>query len=465
MPTRHDKNCLIFTEPGKRGETTTGKVSSVFDCIHLFFGCPAVRLEGRKRPLRQLFSWIFVRLESMHLDANTLFLVTINVEAVLGLLLLFAWIQNARARALAWWGCAHLLRANAVALYGMRGTVPDIVAGDIAIAILLTTFAIIWTGARVFSGRPPRMLYLFAGAAVWLLLCRIPSFAEWSDGRLLASSAIIAAYLGLAAHELWRGRAERLVSRSPAILILSALSALFLLRTPLGAVLPWLPVNPLADSVWSTMFSFEALLFTLALAFLLLAMAKERTEARHKTAALLDPLTGVTNRRVFLQAAARLAARQLADPRPVAVLIFDIDHVRSINDRFGDALGDRVLQIFARIARANLTPTDLIGRIDGEEFAAVLVGADNERAVSVAERIRFGFADAARCIEAELVGATATVGIVTAANGALEIAPLLAQADKALARAKARGGNRAQVEEFVPTAKHGAAVTQVQTAA
>jgi Diguanylate cyclase, GGDEF domain len=305
-----------------------------------------------------------VRWESVHLDANTLFLVSINVEAVLGLLLLFKWIQNAGIGALAWWGCAHLLRANGVALYGMRGTVPDFVSGDLAIAILLTTFAITWTGARVFGGRSPRTSALFAGAVVWLLLCRIPSVAEWPDGRLLASSGIIAAYIGLTAFELWRGRRGRLVSRSPAMFILFALGSLFLLRTPLAAMLPWSPTSQTVGNVWSTMLSFEALLFTIAVAFLLLALAKERTEARHKKAALLDPLTGVANRCAFLQAASQLAARQLANPRPVAVLMFDIDHVRSINDRFSDALGDRVLQIFAQTARAHLAPWDLVGRVD-----------------------------------------------------------------------------------------------------
>ena len=60
----------------------------------------------------------------MDLDVNTLFLVTIYVEAMLGLLLLFAWIQNSSIHAVAWWGCAHLLRAASVVLFGMYGSVP-----------------------------------------------------------------------------------------------------------------------------------------------------------------------------------------------------------------------------------------------------------------------------------------------------------------------------------------------------
>ena len=66
-------------------------------------------------------------------------------------------------------------------------------------------------------------------------------------------------------------------------------------------VLPWSPTSQVFDSVWLTVLSFEALLFTIAIAFILLAMAKERTEFRHKTAALVDPLTGIANRRAFLR--------------------------------------------------------------------------------------------------------------------------------------------------------------------
>ena len=62
----------------------------------------------------------------MNLDVNTLFLVTIYVEAILGLLLLFAWVQNTAIRAVAWWGFAHLMRAGSVVLFGMYGSVPDL---------------------------------------------------------------------------------------------------------------------------------------------------------------------------------------------------------------------------------------------------------------------------------------------------------------------------------------------------
>jgi predicted signal transduction protein with EAL and GGDEF domain len=300
----------------------------------------------------------------MGLDVNTLFLVTIYVEAMLGLLLLFAWIQNANIRAVAWWGCAHLLRAGSVMLFGMYGSVSDAISIDLANAILFTAFAVTWTGARVFDGRDVQPVYLVGGAIVWLLACRAPLFQESIEARVLLSSGLITAYTWATAYEFWRGRGEPLVSRWPAIFLLFAHGALFLLRTPLSQILPWSPTHQVFDSVWLSVLSFEALLFTIAIAFILLAMAKERTELRHKTAALVDPLTGIANRRAFLEGATTITMRP-NDTKHAVMLLADLDHFKSINDRFGHAVGDHVLQVFAETVNAALGPSDLFGRLGG----------------------------------------------------------------------------------------------------
>ena len=275
----------------------------------------------------------------MSLDINTLFLVTIYVEAMLGLLLLFAWVQNSEIMAVAWWGSAHLLRAASVVLFGMYGSVSDLISIDLANAVLFTAFAVTWTGARVFDGRAPSPLGLFGGAALWLFVCRMPIVTESIDARVLISSGIITGLYLADGVRILAGRSEPLVSRWPAIFMLFAHGALFLLRTPLSAILPWSANSQVFESVWMTVLSFEALLFTIAIAFILLAMAKERTELRHKTAALVDPLTGIANRRAFMEGGALLARRHESMPKPAAVLLIDLDHFKQINDTFGH--GDR----------------------------------------------------------------------------------------------------------------------------
>jgi len=397
----------------------------------------------------------------MNLDVNTLFLVTIYVEAILGLLLLFVWAQNTAIHAVAWWGFAHLMRAASVALFGLYGVVSDLISIDLANAVLFTAFGLTWTGARVFDYRRPRLVLLFGGAIAWIVLSRVPVFADSFNTRVLLSSGIITCYTWATAYEFWRGRAEPLVSRWPAIFMLFAHGALYLLRTPLAAMLPWLAVgNQVFESVWLTVLSFEALLFTIAIAFIMLAMAKERTEHGHKTAALIDPLTGLANRRAFLQDGEAQLSRQGANPRPTAVMLIDLDHFKTINDRFGHAIGDRVLEIFADVASGCIRRMDLLGRLGGEEFAALLIDTTRERAQIVAEEIRARFATAAREVDGRPVTGTVSIGIVISQDAVLDLTALLAQADHALYCAKDNGRDRIEVaslEMILERARRGAA--------
>lgn len=381
----------------------------------------------------------------MHLDVNSLFFVTVHVEAMLGLLLLFAWAQNTKIPAVAWWGTAHLLRAFSIMLFGMYGSAPEWISIDLANILLFTAFAVTWNGARVFDGRRPEPLYLVAGAVVWLLLSRLPIVADSRGALVLLSAGIVTTYTWLTAYEFWRSRDEPLVSRWPAIFMLFAHGSLYLLRTPLSAMLPWSGGDQMLASVWFTVLSFEGLLFTIAIAFILLAMAKERTELRHRNAAMIDPLTGMANRRAFFDEAGQLLKRPALRPRPVAVLVIDLDNFKSINDRYGHAVGDRVLQIFAEAANANLRTGDRIGRLGGEEFAAVLHDTGSDLAFHMAERIRTSFSEATGDVNGRPVRATLSIGLVIAEDGTQGLDQLLARADQALYLAKERGRDRVEI--------------------
>jgi diguanylate cyclase (GGDEF)-like protein len=286
---------------------------------------------------------------------------------------------------------------------------------------------------------------MVTGAVLWLLICRLPVLVDAVAARALIASGIITTYTWLTAFEFWRGREEKLVSRWPAIFMLFAHGALFLLRTPLVLLLPWSPTDSILGSVWLTVLSFEALLFTISVAFILLAMAKERTELRHRNAAMIDPLTGIANRRSFLQDAQSLAKRHGAGPKPIAVLLIDLDHFKSINDRFGHALGDRVLEIFTQAARQSVRATDLLGRLGGEEFAAVLIDTSRDKAAAVAERIRAAFGQAAKEVDGRPVGATLSIGLAYCEEPVFDVQEMLAQSVQALYFAKEHGRNRVEI--------------------
>ena len=123
-------------------------------------------------------------------------------------------------------------------------------------------------------------------------------------------------------------------------------------------------------------------------------------------------------------------------------MLLDLDHFKSINDRFGHAVGDRVLEIFADVSSGCLRRIDLFGRLGGEEFAALLRDTTRERALAVAEQIRVAFADATRDVDGRPVAASVSIGIVITQDAVLDLSALLAQADHALYRAKDGGRNR-----------------------
>jgi diguanylate cyclase (GGDEF)-like protein len=154
------------------------------------------------------------------------------------------------------------------------------------------------------------------------------------------------------------------------------------------------------------------------------------------------------NRRGFAEACSRVIAREAKAGRPVTVLIFDIDHFKQINDRFGHPAGDEILKLFAAIVISNLRISDLSGRIGGEEFAALLP-CGLEEGVFVADRVREAFATSGITCEDGPVDTTVSVGVAGGPAGT-ELEVLLAAADTALYQAKRGGRNRVEAAVELP---------------
>ena len=378
----------------------------------------------------------------MPLDVPTLFIVSIFVTTLLGLFLLFAWAQDRSIRALAWWGVAYLIGGVSVAVYTVQDSLSNALSLAIGNALLFLACGVIWSGARLFHGHEVKPFLMFAGAIAWLTALTIPGFADSIMARVAVSSVAIAGYTLLTAWELWGGRKERLLSRWPAMAVLALHGIVFL--SPIPIVLLSTSENRFSDFTggWFAIFALETLLYAIATAFIILTMAKERSERIHRTAATIDPLTEIFNRRALLDAGRRILGRLAWDKQPVSVLMFDLDHFKKINDRFGHAVGDRALQVFARTAAARLRATDIIGRLGGEEFAAILPGTSLLAAAVAAERVRSAFQETAVEIDGLPIGGTVSIGAAVTEDVQGDIDALLAQADRALYAAKAAGRNR-----------------------
>ena len=156
-----------------------------------------------------------------------------------------------------------------------------------------------------------------------------------------------------------------------------------------------------------------------------------------------DALTLLDNRRAMEERGPIELKRASRDGAPVSLILCDIDHFKSINDRYGHEAGDAVLRSVARTLQATLRATDLLGRWGGEEFLAVLVDTDTSRAVDVAERMRANVA--ATPLDGMSERATISIGVSTKQNFevvALAWDALLKEADAHLYQAKSAGRNR-----------------------
>ena len=177
-------------------------------------------------------------------------------------------------------------------------------------------------------------------------------------------------------------------------------------------------------------------------------MAKERQELEQRADALTDPLTGLPNRRALFEVADAIGQERSVLGGPISVLIFDLDHFKQTNDRFGHALGDRVLKLFATKASEHLNGRSIIARLGGEEFAAILPGADPASAVKAADAVRHAFANSAAFVDGLPIGATVSVGAASDLDLNSDLNALFRRADAALYVAK-RGG-RDRVEFLAP---------------
>jgi diguanylate cyclase (GGDEF)-like protein len=374
------------------------------------------------------------------LDASTLFVVATCTTALLGLFLLFAWMQD-RISALAWWGAAYLVGGFSVAIWSVDRLISPPVPVGFANALLFVACGMMWNAARVFHGRTVLWGGMVAGASVWLVACLVPEFVIWPAARIVLSSLIVSTYTFLTASELWRERRKTLLRRWPAIFVPMLHGAVFLFPIPLASMLPDEGVISIASG-WIAMLALETLLYVVGTAFIVLVLTKERAVRIHKDAASTDELTGLLNRRGFLGAAQILMARQAKAKGLVSVLAFDLDHFKQVNDKHGHAAGDAALRLFAAITNANLRTTDLIGRFGGEEFVAMLPGNLADATIA-AERVRSAFEAVGVTVSGHRMDATVSIGVASGSPH-MEIFELLGCADAALYRAKHNGRNRVE---------------------
>ena len=378
-------------------------------------------------------------------------LVAITAKCVAGALLIYAWATNRHTPALALWAIGFLLGAAATALIAIREPIGGVRSIDIADALLILAYGVIWMGARSFNNRKTRIVYILSIPVAWFLV-RWMEIWNFSDStRIAVVSSILLCYLGLIGFEFWRSN-KALPSRRPLIVIVWVQAAILLSRLlwPGWDLRAYTEPHPTLSSAEPMLL--ELLFQTVVAAFLLGFLMKERREEYHRRASLVDSLTGIWNRRAFLEHAPRRLRRAAIDEHAVALIAFDLDQFKFINDTYGHLAGDRTLCSFCDIVTDAVRANDLFARIGGEEFACLLVDVSPADAVAIAERVRRRFANLEIFSDHSLLRATVSSGLATAAQQEPDLEALMSAADRALYRAKELGRNRVEFETVTPDA-------------
>jgi len=371
----------------------------------------------------------------MLLDPLTLRVVGAFTLAIAAGLILSAWVYQRQASALVVWAAAFALAAIAAVLILSQNYVSIAWSVIAANAILASAYGLLWSGARIFNGRTVLPVLALAGTFVWLAsYVLMPEIHTNRAYRNTIMAAIGIVYTLATAVEIWRDRGERLRYRLPVIALLTIHALALPLRIPLA--------NPDQFNELITLVMLEVILLSMCCAYLLPGMASERLASKYKHDASIDPLTGVRNRRAFIEQGERIVLRFAKDRQPVALLLFDLDHFKSVNDNYGHAAGDCVLVSFCRMVETQLRPTDLFARLGGEEFVSLLPGSTRMDAWSVAERLRKNFSETMHQFNGAIFQCTISIGVSTTAAQKKDLFALLTDADHALYRAKSTGRNR-----------------------
>ena len=192
-------------------------------------------------------------------------------------------------------------------------------------------------------------------------------------------------------------------------------------------------------------------LLTMTVVFIgLWAYRTKRLQLHFQTLSRLDGLTGICNRPHFIEQAEKALEASRRSREQLCIVLFDLDHFKSINDRFGHATGDFVLKRAVSASKVHLARGEIFGRFGGEEFAIVLPGCGPEEARQRAEQVRVTIAGIAAYQGATKATVSASFGIAANSSSGLELGQLLAHADAALYEAKRMGRNRIVVYSHAP---------------
>jgi len=381
----------------------------------------------------------------MLLDNHTLIFSLMLVSATMSIGIFVASRQNER-EGLRRWGAAMAVMAIAWLLVDTRGHIPDVASIVLANTLFSTAISLEIAAIYEYRGLPwPRWRCILPVAAIVTAFSVLP--LQDMRGHFLASSLIYGVQLAILALALIEDKGLR-TGHAWWLIFLTTISALPMMALRgLGAYFGHMKFatmqsRMMPNEIQLAIFVFLMVMITLgSLGFIL--MIKERADREIRKLALTDPLTGMLNRRAFMDHAEQELAFAQRNRLPLSVIMLDVDHFKAINDKHGHLVGDLVLINLVRQLARRLRAQDIIGRYGGEEFCILLPGTGDAGAHAAAESLR-------QVIEsttlAEDISVTVSLGLSVYAPSPehrdIDFSALIEDADRALYQAKREGRNR-----------------------
>ncbi|MDP9888697.1 GGDEF domain-containing protein [Pseudarthrobacter enclensis] len=298
----------------------------------------------------------------------------------------------------------------------------------------------VWAGAQSLRTRPPSKWVSagILGVTLFASLMDRPASNIWAGGPVFLTAMSVG--IGLASLELWLLEPGYSRMRIPMAVAAAGLALFYFCRF-LAFVVDGQNGPIFTAAFGSAVTTMGTMMVLVVASFSMAALSNEQQTRALHAAASRDGLTGLLNRKAFLDLAAEQLAEHAFTPSTGALILADLDHFKTVNDTSGHAAGDVVLQLFAQACTEAVRTSDLVGRYGGEEFVILLPGATAQRAELIAEDISRRLASLPSRDGLQLP--TASYGISIYDAGTSGAAGLIAAADQAMYKAKAMGRNRA----------------------
>ena len=379
------------------------------------------------------------------MDYRTLFLTYLaSLTVYAAFTTLLAW-RNRKVHGLNWIAGSLLVGVIKYSLQGLEGHVPTLFSSLIANELYLLSFVMQMLGLRWFVVRTPlrhRWPLIFVGflAVLYAVLYhfKIPYIANLINVPVLVILGVTAWILLRNGRGLFYQPARWAAAFLVGEMLVSTYRTIL---TNLFYVKPWMVDKGQHDPHW--LYSLMAMMFFATCVFMSdLWFFFVELQVELVVQARTDALTGALNRRAFYLEADREISRSLRTGKNLSLLVLDIDDFKSMNDTYGHAAGDRVLQQLVERIKSILRAQDLLARTGGEEFAILLPDTDRDRAKGVAERICASLQaldltfDGTRCV------ISVSIGVAEMSPSLTVFEKVLQHADEAMYAAKRAGKNR-----------------------